>query len=100
MNVLAKKDKGNLILSLIGELDDHTSAETRARIDEILDNAVYDSLIFDMTKLSFMDSTGIGVLIGRYKKNKGKHKIFIANPSKNVDMIFQISGLYNVMPKI
>jgi stage II sporulation protein AA (anti-sigma F factor antagonist) len=48
-----------------------------------------------------MDSTGIGVLIGRYKnlirKNK---KTYISNPNKTIEKIFNMSGLFEIMPKI
>ena len=48
-----------------------------------------------------MDSTGIGVLIGRYKKLKtNKVPIYICNPSNHVEKIFQMTGLYEIMPKI
>lgn len=48
-----------------------------------------------------MDSTGIGVLIGRYKKMKLKNiPIFIANPSNHAEKIFKMTGLYDIMPKI
>ena len=48
-----------------------------------------------------MDSTGIGMLLGRYKKIKNKNaKTFVQSPSKQIDKIFEISGLYKIMPKI
>ena len=48
-----------------------------------------------------MDSTGIGVLIGRYKRMKDKDiPIYIANPSKHAEKIFKMTGLYDIMPKI
>ena len=48
-----------------------------------------------------MDSTGIGVLMGRYKKMKQRGiPIFIANPSVQADKIFRMTALYEVMPKV
>jgi len=48
-----------------------------------------------------MDSTGIGVLMGRYKKMKAKNvPIFIANPSAQADKIFKMTALYDVMPLV
>ena len=48
-----------------------------------------------------MDSTGIGVLVGRYKRMKSKNiPIFICNPSNHVERIFKMTGLYDLMPKI
>jgi stage II sporulation protein AA (anti-sigma F factor antagonist) len=100
MDVHAKKDNGDLVLSFVGELDDHSAPFVRKKIDDLLEENSFDSVIFDMSRLTFMDSTGIGVLIGRYKKLKDRHKLYIRNPSKSADMIFQISGIYNIMPKI
>ena len=54
-----------------------------------------------MTDLDFMDSTGIGVLIGRYKKLKGTNTpIYIKNTNSHVEKIFKMSGIYEIMPKI
>jgi len=54
-----------------------------------------------MHGLTFMDSTGIGVLIGRYKKLKNmKIPTYIENPSFSVDKVFSVSGIYNLIPKL
>ena len=50
---------------------------------------------------SFMDSTGIGVLLGRYKILHNRNKnIYISNPSNAIEKIFRMSGIYEIMPKI
>ena len=55
----------------------------------------------DLSELEFMDSTGIGVLIGRYKKMKDRSiPIYICNPSSHAEKIFKMTGLYEIMPKI
>ena len=58
-------------------------------------------IIFDFSKTSFMDSTGIGVLLGRYKKLKkyGKQS-YVTNANFSINKILQISGIYEIMPKI
>ena len=57
--------------------------------------------IMDFSEVTFMDSTGIGVLIGRYKKLKTKNKpVYIMNPNNHIEKIFKMSGLYEIMPKI
>jgi stage II sporulation protein AA (anti-sigma F factor antagonist) len=46
-----------------------------------------------------MDSTGIGLLIGRYKNLKPKGiSFYVQNPNPTIDKIFRISGLYGIMP--
>ena len=61
----------------------------------------FNQVIIDLSELDFMDSTGIGVMLGRYKKLKSKNKpIFICNPSTHAEKIFKMTGLYEIMPKI
>ena len=48
-----------------------------------------------------MDSTGIGMMIGRYKKaKKSLIKVYVNNPSKEISKILELSGLYQIMPLI
>lgn len=90
-----------LYIMLIGELDEYTSDYTRNIVDDGLNKYSYDDVVFDLTRLEFMDSTGIGVLIGRYKYLKGKNKgVYISNPSNTIEKIFKMSGIYEIMPKI
>lgn len=90
-----------LYVLLSGELDEHTASTTRIKLDEIFLETGFNQIIIDLSELDFMDSTGIGVLIGRYKKMKDKNiPIFICNPSKHAEKIFKMTGLYEIMPKI
>ncbi len=101
MQVTAKIVNDIMYLNLLGELDQHTAKYARDMMDELLDNGGFDKIIVDLAGLNFMDSTGIGVMIGRYKKMKVRGKpIFVTNPSKQIDRIFLMTALYDVMPKI
>ena len=93
--------ENTLYVVLIGELDEHSAYHTRISLDEIFDMPKFKQIIIDLSELDFMDSTGIGVLIGRYKKMKDKQiPIFICNPSSHAERIFRMTGLYDIMPKI
>jgi len=90
-----------LYVSVIGELDEHSAQYARITLDECANIPNFKQMIIDLSELSFMDSTGIGVLIGRYKKMKEKNiPIFICNPSLHADKIFKMTNLYEIMPKI
>lgn len=90
-----------LYVILSGELDEHSAYQTRITLDEILTKPNFNQVIIDLSELDFMDSTGIGVLVGRYKKLKEKNiPIFICNPSSHAERIFKMTGLYDIMPKI
>ena len=62
-----------LYVLLHGELDEHSAAATRIKLDDIFKLTGFRQIIIDLSELDFMDSTGIGVLIGRYKKMKDKN---------------------------
>lgn len=101
MQVKSRISHNTLYIMLIGELDEHAAVYTRTKLDELLDEITYKQVIIDLTDLEFMDSTGIGVLIGRYKKLKShKIPIYICNPSNTIERIFKMTGLYEIMPKI
>lgn len=86
---------------LCGELDEHTAVYVSKTLDELFSKNVFKQIIIDLSELDFMDSTGIGVMIGRYKKMKERNiGIYICNPSSHAEKIFQMTGLYDVMPKI
>ena len=73
-----------LYVILSGDLDEHSAYNARITLDEIFDGSGFNQIIIDLSELDFMDSTGIGVLIGRYKKMKDKNlPIYICNPSTN-----------------
>ena len=101
MQVKSRVHNNVLYVLLCGELDEHSASYTRITMDEIFDKPSFDKIVIDLSELSFMDSTGFGVLIVRYKKMKDKNvPIYIANPSNHAEKIFKMTGLYELMPKI
>lgn len=90
-----------MLIGLCGELDDRNASSVRSEIDNALENSSFRRVIFDLSKLEFMDSTGIGVLLGRYKKLIGKKvSVFISQPNSVVNKVLDLSGIYGLMPKI
>lgn len=99
--IIGNEIDGTMYVSLDGELDDRTAPEMRRQLDEIIERARFIKIVFDLSRLEFMDSTGIGVLLGRYKKLQGKSvPAFIAKPEKSVDKVLTLSGIYKLMPKL
>lgn len=101
MEISSKLNKNTLIIGLSGELDECTANYTRSAMDELIVDNSFKKLVVDMRGLEFMDSTGIGVLIGRYKKLKSKNILmYVVNPNSHIEKIFKMSGLYEIIPKI
>ena len=101
MKIDSKLYNNILYVSLNGELDEYNASSAKETLDNLFDKDGFSQIVIDLSELEFMDSTGIGMLIGRYKKMKGENKnIYICNPSKHIDRIFKMTGLYEIMPLI
>ena len=102
MEIRYKTKNDSLTFYIYGELDECSASNAKNYLDKIInDNLNTQKVIFDLSGLSFMDSTGIGLLIGRYKKLKNlKIPTYIENPSFSVDKVFSVSGIYNLIPKL
>lgn len=98
MAVVLNTNDRTLMAEIIGDLDHHTSEEIRSKLDFEIDDGDYINLILDFSKVSFMDSSGIGMIIGRYKKIKSKDgKIIVIRLSKYIDKVFELSGLKKII---
>lgn len=101
MEIKYKIANGVLEIYFFGELDQHTASLCKDALDNLLDSSTYSVAVFDLTSLTFTDSTGIGLLLGRYKKISKKGKsVYIKNAKPNVEKVLLTSGIYSVMPKI
>ena len=92
------EDKNSIIELNVPELDHHITNEVRDGIDNVLNSRPIKNIIFDFKNIRFMDSSGIGVIIGRYKKiaNDGG-KVSVINVNARVKKIFDLSGMNKII---
>lgn len=97
--VLENKRQGSsLIVHLSGDLDHHSASQVRKEMDKLLSDIAIKELILDMRGLEFMDSSGIGVLMGRYRMmSKRGGRMRVCNLSSQVRRVFKVSGLYRII---
>ncbi len=102
MKLQSNRRGNDLYLYLSGELDEHSVAEVRGQADRAIEeNAGLSRAVFNLAGVKFMDSTGIGFLIGRYKKLKSfGMDMYLENPDASADKILALSGVYTLMPKL
>lgn len=94
------KSLDSLIVNLIGELDHHSAEEVRVKIDDRIERDNITKVILDFSKVTFMDSSGIGAVVGRYKKVSAKGgKICVADVNSSVNRVFELSGLFKIIKK-
>ncbi len=81
-----------------GELDLHLADQLRDSIDEALDVHNSHYLIVNLGNVSYIDSSGLGVLLGRYKRLAAKGgKVLLVAPSPQVKKVLELSGLFRIM---
>lgn len=99
MELNFKKKNKTIIILIKGEIDHHTTKELRRQTESALSQMGGRNIIFGFEEVSFMDSSGIGMLIGRYKDLRavdGRIAILCAN-EKVIEMI-RLSGLTTIFP--
>ena len=86
-----------LIVYLPEELDHHTVGVVRKDTDDLFTCKKIRNVIFDYKNTVFMDSSGIGLIMGRYREVRYlKGNVYLVNISEKMERILQISGLYRV----
>ncbi len=79
---------------LDGEIDHHNAACIRERIDEAIETSHPKLLVIDFKEVNFMDSSGVGLVMGRYK-NAARYEaeVEIHHLSRLYERIMKMSGL-------
>lgn len=96
--IYIKKDK-RLIFEIEEDIDECCVQKIRRRIDNEIQRYMPKEVIFDFSNVSFMDSAGIGLIIGRYKLiNMIGGELKIANVNTQIQKIFEMSGLLRLIP--
>ena len=100
MEVEFISDKDCIRVVLSGEIDEYGAKTVRAGIDDVIENTRdLRSMIFDMKNVTFIDSTGLGFVLGRYKKLRNRHaELLLANVPRQVDKVFCAIGVYRFVP--
>lgn len=87
-----------LVVQMPRELDQHTADGLIQEMDFLLDSYGVHRLVFDFEDTEFMDSAGIGVVIGRSKKLKYIEGItYAVHMSERVERIFRMSGIDQIV---
>ncbi len=89
-----------LVIMPTQELDHCCAVQVRQEADERIEQGGALHLLFDFSEIHFMDSSGIGVIMGRYKKVifQGGN-IACCGVGTEIDRILTLSGLYRIMPR-
>lgn len=99
MNITYKKEDKTLLMEITEEIDHHFAENIRREADNEITRYMPRKVVFDFSNVSFMDSAGIGMIIGRYKMMKMLGgSLEMKNVSKSVKKIFEMSGITKIIP--
>ena len=101
MESVYKKEDKQLIFKLNEDIDECAVQKIRRKLDNEIERYMPKEIIFDFNNVSFMDSAGIGLIIGRYKlANMLGGKVEVANMTTPVRKIFEMSGILRIIPEV
>ncbi|WP_035270450.1 STAS domain-containing protein [Desulfitibacter alkalitolerans] len=83
-----------ILVNVAGELDLKVADKLRTKLDELISENPGKELVLDFSNVNFIDSSGLGVLLGRYKKMlTSGTKIYIKNVQPQVKRVLELSGI-------
>lgn len=89
--------KNRLFIRLSGELDQAVTDNLKIKVSEIIDKYMIKHVIINFEKLDFMDSSGIGFIIGRYAQVKKRNgKVVICAMNEIIERVVRLSGLKRI----
>lgn len=92
--------KGEIAVKLKGEIDHHSAGMLRASLDKLIDREQPARLVLDFRDVTLMDSAGVGLVLGRYRRlKKAGGALCVTHTNAHVDRVFRISGMYQVIEK-
>lgn len=91
-------NKGEVLYCFLsGEIDHHSAVGIRKQIDDAIDSVMPSLLVLDYGGVSFMDSSGIGLVMGRYRNiSRLGGKVHIGNPPDFVYKLFSLCAIEQI----
>lgn len=95
------RDGDRLIVRLAGELDHYCAQTVRRELDMMISDRSVRTLVLDFTTLQFMDSSGIGVILGRYRQMRDRGgQVGVIHMNRHIARIFHMSGMDRVIHQL
>ncbi|MDF2720819.1 MAG: anti-sigma factor antagonist [Paenibacillus sp.] len=98
MHIELEHHRRTLVVRLNGELDHHTAETVKQKMEEAILRGDVNHVVLSLKQLSFMDSSGIGVILGRYKLITARGgKMVVCDVSPAVYRLLEMSGLFKIL---
>lgn len=89
-----------LVVKFIGDVDNLVSESYKSKLETIINENKYKKVIMDFSSVTFIDSSGLGLILGRYNQLKRFNgNLYMTGVSKQAEKIFNIAGIWTIMEK-
>ena len=96
MKIEKNQNEKNLVVALEGRLDTTTAPQLEEELKTALNDVT--ELVFDFSKLEYISSAGLRVLLSAYRAIRGKGKMKITNANELVKEVFEVTGFSDFLP--
>jgi stage II sporulation protein AA (anti-sigma F factor antagonist) len=101
LEIFTKKKDNALIVEISGELDMHTVDIFKEKIITAMERNNLTHLILNLKKCSFIDSSGLGAILGRYRElDKKGGQIYLVGLKPSVKKVFTLAGMLKIMKEV
>jgi anti-sigma B factor antagonist len=91
-------DASTAVVDIAGEVDVATTPHLRATLHELAESEDIDRIVVDLDAVEFIDSSGLGVLIGCARRLRPKGELLLVCSRPNINRVFEITGLDTLFP--
>ena len=93
-------NNNTLVVKFAGDIDNLVCPSYKNKLETVIEENKYQRVIMDFTNVTFIDSSGIGLILGRYNQLK-KHKgnLYMSGVNKQTEKLFNIAGLWTILEK-
>lgn len=97
-NIVFTDKEAFIVVSFYGEINSFNAPGYRKELSHLIENSQKD-IVFDFKHTSFIDSSGIGLVLGRYNQLKNNHRmLLLSGLSSTCFRLFELTGLFLIMP--
>jgi len=87
-----------LVVEILGEIDHHSAADLKERITKEYERGAVRNIELDFSKVTFMDSSGVGMIIGRFKDTEKRGgTLYASGLNGELERLFELSGLHKIV---
>lgn len=95
---IVKELPGYTYIEFYGDIDDTVCPKYKKEISDLINEKKNSNVVFDFKEVTFIDSSGIGLILGRYNQLKEtKRKLYVNKTNNQIKKLFKISGIYTII---